>query len=178
MNSEEIYRCLKNNPFTRDKFLDVVASDQLPHIYDKNKEHYIVVNYDPSYKEGSHWVVIKKSLVGSKDIFFDSYGWKPKLSHFESYMNFNYEYNKVQLQNDFATTCGQWCCFFILNQVMGINLTQMIKKINKFTDIEKDHIINYFVENIFNTDQEVIDKTFLFQQTSTNLKKNQYLRES
>ena len=179
MNSEEIYKCLKSNPDIRDHFLGVFSSNELPpkKTLDRETGKYLIVNYDHSSKPGSHWVAMRINPLGRVNIYFDSYGWPPFLPTFETYMDHHFRFNATQLQHKFSTTCGQWCCYFIWNQIRGINTERMIKKLETFTQLEKDHIVNHFVETVFQTDQKVIDKVFLLKQISGRLQDNRGLSD-
>lgn len=48
------------------KFLGVFSSDRIPKLINMNE--FCIVNLDPSYKPGSHWVSF------SSDLFYDSFG--------------------------------------------------------------------------------------------------------
>jgi hypothetical protein len=55
MNSLQIMNILKNDPFTKTAFTDVLPSNRLPREIRKRPRGYIL-NTDPSDKPGSHWV--------------------------------------------------------------------------------------------------------------------------
>jgi hypothetical protein len=63
---------LKNDPFTKTVFTDVLPSDRLPLEIRKRPRGYIL-NTDPSDKPGSHWVAMYLTEDG-KGEFWDSYG--------------------------------------------------------------------------------------------------------
>ena len=75
MNTRQILDLLKNLP----GFLGVFASDQIPKIVPKKDLQCFVVNLDPSWKPGSHWVAACVRKEKRKNILeiFDSYGIKP-----------------------------------------------------------------------------------------------------
>jgi hypothetical protein len=66
---------LKNDPFTKTVFTDVLPSDRLPREIRKRPGVYII-NTDPSDKPGWHWVAIYFTEVG-KGEFWDWYGQAP-----------------------------------------------------------------------------------------------------
>jgi hypothetical protein len=66
---------LKNDPFTKTVFTNVLPSDRLPHEIRKRPRGYIL-NTDPSDKPGSHWAVMYLTEDG-KGEFGDSYGQAP-----------------------------------------------------------------------------------------------------
>ena len=58
-------------------FEGVFPSNKLPNV-PKNHNFCLVANYDPSNKEGSHWVAL--SVINGKAQWFDSYWMKPDAS--------------------------------------------------------------------------------------------------
>jgi hypothetical protein len=57
MNSLQNMNILKNDPFTKTVFTDVLPSDRLPREIRKRPRRYIL-NTDPSDKPGAHWVAV------------------------------------------------------------------------------------------------------------------------
>jgi hypothetical protein len=57
MNSLQNLNILKNDPFTKTVFTDVLISDRLPREIRKRPRRYIL-NTDPSDKPGAHWVAV------------------------------------------------------------------------------------------------------------------------
>ena len=56
MDSLTLARLMKSYPYINNRFLGVYALDMIPvSVPEKN---IIIVNLDPSYKRGSHWIVL------------------------------------------------------------------------------------------------------------------------
>jgi hypothetical protein len=166
-----IEHLLKKHNLTKKFFGGVYCSNTLPKIQNVDKKIFFVVNLDPSYKNGSHWVVIMLNKKGKKNIYFDSYGLAPKKYGFKKYMHHFYKYNSKKLQHHFSTCCGQWCMYFILEKCKG----KKLKKITEFFGknfLGNDHIMNLIVEREFKTDQKVIDKKFLKMHISKTMAEN------
>jgi hypothetical protein len=75
MNSLQIMNILKNDPFTKTVFTNVLPLDRLPHETRKKRRGYIL-NTDPSDKPGLHWVAMYLTEDG-KGEFWDPYGQAP-----------------------------------------------------------------------------------------------------
>ena len=71
LTTEDLNNFLRN----RKDFGGVFASDSLPLSFEKPKN--FIINLDPSYKAGSHWVAVKFDLNG-KACFFNSFGVPPE----------------------------------------------------------------------------------------------------
>jgi hypothetical protein len=126
MQTHEIERVLRHNPLTRGSFRGVFASDILPK-HDVKPGVYII-NFDPSYKPGIHWVaahVISSRLVE----YFDSYAIEPFvpdiltfLSRFPSLIT-----NPTRLQNFKSDLCGVYCCLTALFKSSKRSLSQFAR---------------------------------------------------
>ena len=77
------------------------------------------------------------------------------------FMSNCYQTNDKQLQQFYTTSCGQWCMFFIWHQSLGIDLNEMIDGLGDLSQpLVTDHKMNYWVNKIFGTKENVIDKNY------------------
>ena len=96
-----------------DNFGGVKASDELPD--KKVSSLFYIVNTDPSYKNGAHWIVF---YMGSVPEAFDSLGSNPKVYdiNFENFLvnnGPNYMHSSCRIQDNGTNTCGKFCLFYI-----------------------------------------------------------------
>lgn len=92
-------------------FSGVFSSDTLPIAKIKKRPCYLVVNLDPSYMEGSHWVSL--FLTNNHCFYFDSYGRSPSLPSIKKFIRKNsssWSFSKKKLQSLMSDTCGHFCC--------------------------------------------------------------------
>ena len=97
-----------------DNFGGVFAINRLPLI--QKKQRSLVINLNPSYKEGFHWVAVYFKRDGSA-FYFDSFGRLPEgnvLTLIERFAPRGYNYSRMKLQNDFSASCGYFCILFVL----------------------------------------------------------------
>lgn len=93
-------------------FLGVYPSDKLPATIPTPCS--MIINTKPSGHDGEHWVAIYFNKENYAD-YFCSYGIEPD-SAFIRFMKKHskaWNYTTKRLQSNFATTCGQYCVFFI-----------------------------------------------------------------
>lgn len=87
--------------------------DMLPKYIKKPKS--FIINLDPSYKTGSHWVALHFD-TNNQAHYFDSFGRNPPdtiLSFIDS--NSNYlKVNRYKYQGNSSIACGFFCILFIL----------------------------------------------------------------
>lgn len=128
MNTIQLQQILTRDKFTREKFIGVFPSDQLP----TEIPYYpccFIVNIDPSNQPGIHWVAFY--ITSSSYIeFFDSYGNAP--SYYEGFisnfaLNFmNIVYNPMILQSNISAVCGHYCIYFLYSRCRGRSLRTIL----------------------------------------------------
>lgn len=176
METSEIYAGLKTHVHTNDCIKRVCAIDQLPvksHLkYTKNGIAFIVVNLDPSYLPGSHWVAIR--ISPSRKIiseYFDSYGNDPN-DTIEQYIGGNYIAQTKQLQSASSTICGQWCMYYIWYRCRGYTLSEIVSQFSSNTE-KNDDIVNEKINLEFTgKDVPILDVEFISSQVSKSLREN------
>jgi hypothetical protein len=105
-----------------------------------------VINTDPSYLPGTHWIAfyIDKNKIC---YFFDSYGYQPKQYGLSSQFSkcSKIVYNNKKLQSNSSKVCGYYCIYFIKTISRGIHFKNIIdvfsKKNLKFNDFIVEELI-------------------------------------
>lgn len=149
MDTNQIANILKNDPRTKRYFKGVYAADQLPSASYKEKECY-VVNTDPSYERGAHWLAIFFDHSGGE--FFDSYGYPP-VTYNDSFMDFmegsglKWSYNKKRLQGTFSTVCGQYCVYYLVKRCNGKPMKTIVNAFGNAFDQNDKRVNRWFNHN-------------------------------
>ena len=129
MNSRLLRWILSGDKFTKQFFRGVYAIDEMNLIKTVSYLSSFVINLDPSYKPGSHWVAVyfDKNGVGE---FFDSFaGYPPhKIVHFLRSHAKGWQYNRMQVQEFYITMCGQFVVFYIYQKSLGLTLEVILRK--------------------------------------------------
>lgn len=173
MDTQEIYAALKTNPSTKDCFNFVYPIDKLPPKnslkYNSRGEGFVVVNTDPSYKKGSHWIALCISPSQfSADEYFDSYGEEPP-EEIKNYLGGNCLRQKRQLQSFETTVCGQWCIFYIWKRCCGLSLGDIVKQFKGNSPVENDQFVNAKINACFpGKDQPLLDASLIVEQIATS----------
>lgn len=95
-------------------FGGVYSINNLPLVIPTTKINYII-NLDPSYQPGSHWVSVYIDS-NRRAIYFDSFGRPPPpeiLSFMQRSVSF-YQISKSKYQGDDSSACGYYCLLFVL----------------------------------------------------------------
>jgi hypothetical protein len=125
MNTLEINNYLKNFP----QFEGTYPRDMLPKI--KKLPYGIVINTDPSNKQGEHWVAMYIDINGVGE-YFDSFGLPPLHKEIVSFLDKNWSKgwlcNTLTFQSIFSETCGMYCVLYLSSKFRGMSF-------NKFTAI-------------------------------------------
>ncbi len=145
MDSIEIDRVMKKNIKTKKYFCGVFPCDKLPK-YISKKPACFIINTDPSYMPGSHWVCVYFTLRGNAD-YFDSFGLKPRIKSILKFILRNsvrYTYNKRSLQNILSNVCGKYCCEYLLNRCQNRSYNFFMKSyINKTIHNDETTLKNF-----------------------------------
>lgn len=102
-----------NKLFTKDEFLGVFASDNLPKSVGPFNHTSLIVNLDTNNLPGTHWVAI--ITRENEAYYFDPFGRSPPLiiaSWLNKYFD-DWRYNNRQVQTISSTYCGYFCLHFI-----------------------------------------------------------------
>ena len=122
MNTLDLISIIHETPLIRDVFIGIYPSDILGCIYDRsklNKVSFAIINQDPSYLKGSHWILL---YITDKDVlYFCPQAQYPKQemlqflleSHKKVYIN------RKKVQHDFSTICGLYCISYVVLKMLG-----------------------------------------------------------
>lgn len=112
----------------------VFSIDNLPR--KKISKKCFIINTDPSFLPGKHWVAVFLPSVGFPE-FFDSLGKNP--SHYSEFLldflleqNSNgFVYNCNRLQSFKSSTCGLFCLYYLYFRIRGFNFVDLVKRFGK-----------------------------------------------
>lgn len=148
MNSVQIDFILKNDKFAKYMYLGIIPSDSLAKV-DVTQNGFFVVNIDPSYSPGSHWICVYL-FKGACEVF-DSLGINP-LKYGLHFHNFftefdNIEFSEHRLQDTNAVTCGIYVLFYCMYRSRGYSLNFIIEVFSKNVK-HNDELMMHFLDNI------------------------------
>ena len=168
MDSRELNNLMLKNPITKTKFRGVFPVDKVP-LVPSHKQMFFIINLDPSWEKGSHWVAVMSTSKGFCE-YFDSFGWDSPYAHLKKgLLKNNYIFSQKRLQHSFSTTCGQWCLLFIYYRCSGKSYKKFLSLFSTKNKMKNDIKVNSAVEKIFKTDQEVVDTSFLHSKLCTKI---------
>lgn len=170
MNNVQMKRVLAQHEATKDHFMGVFSSDEIPWTKIKlalQQKCFFIFNLDSSEKDGSHWVCI---MLGPccLPLYFDSYGLEPKNPEFEKFMDYCYCFNDKPLQHATSTNCGQWCMYFIYHMSLNHRFQDMLNLFD-FPLLENDYLLSQLVRKIFQIDVWPLDKEYFLSRLCADL---------
>ena len=114
MNSGQLCWILSGDKFTKLSVKGFHAIDEMKLIKSVSYPSCFVINLDPSYKPGSHWVAVYFDRNDEGE-YSDSFARYPphKVDHFLCSHAKGWQYNRMQVQEIYTTTCGQFVVFYI-----------------------------------------------------------------
>lgn len=128
MDSTQLFQALSTNVHTRNAFLGVFPSNQLP----RRIHHYptcFIANTDPSYESGTHWLAFYLPSPHHLE-FFDSYGHEPTefpgsiRTFVRRFPHVNF--NAMTLQSNISAVCGQYCIYYLYCKCRGYSLNDIL----------------------------------------------------
>lgn len=125
MKTRQIFEALKRRCRN---FGGVFACDRIPRRMTPRR--WIVVNLDPSYMKGSHWVVLGKGE------YFDPLGLPPKNRDVLDALRRDRRFwvNSMPLQSALTTVCGHYCIYYILMRCRNVSPTKIVTKLANMHD--------------------------------------------
>ena len=122
MNTLQIKNILSHDRVTKQYFLGVFSSDQLPAMV-MSYPACFVCNTDRSTEPGSHWIAFY--IISPNEVeFFDSFGNEP--AAFQGpILNFASRYSRVTynpMQSNVTAVCGQYCIYYLYSKCKGQSL--------------------------------------------------------
>lgn len=127
--------------------MGVFPADQIPRKW--HKPSAFVLNTDPSFKPGSHWVALYVEKNGS-GWYLDSYGFPCMIEeHLKSIKNNcrNFRYNTVQLQSDNSSVCGHFCILFLHFMSCGYSMDDFVRIFSSNLS-QNDRIVRNYVSSL------------------------------
>ena len=146
MGTELITKLLRTDPLVKPFFGGVYASNQLPH--EVMYPGYYVMNTDPHYKPGEHWIAAYFTDDGQVE-YFDSYG-RPPTGPIKCWLyrqSWNMTLNKYQLQGLLTAVCGQYCVFYIKQKAQGLDLIDIINMFDG-SPMDSDHFVYHYINDL------------------------------
>ena len=144
MNSLQIQEAVHSDNTLHSYFQGVFAIDKVPkHLPTPSC---MIVNLDPSYLPGSHWVCILKNLRG-RVYYIDSFGRLPpsilKMAQYDTEWGFN----KEVLQASNSVLCGEYCLYIVYWWVRGRKISEILSDF--YSPNENEVMVDLFCKSIF-----------------------------
>ena len=147
MNSRQLRWILSGDKFKKLSFR-VYAINEMKSIKSVSYPPSFVINLNPSYKPGSHWVAVyfDKNGVGE---YFDSFACYPpqEVVHFLCSHAKGWQYNHMQVQELYTTMCGQFFVFYLYEKSQGPTLEVILQKyFRTHKKLRNDLLVNRFCQ--------------------------------
>ena len=110
----------------------------------------IVVNEDPDYMPGSHWMGIYIDCYGFA-YFFDSFGRKPRknILDFLKRNSTMWSYNYRVIQDVASSVCGHYCILFLLNYTLNNSVDKFLSLFKTRNPMNNDLICKKMFDYYF-----------------------------
>lgn len=140
------------------------AKDQLPHI--DVRPLALIVNSDPSYKDGTHWSAVYLFQDGRGE-YFDSYGRAPEKvirNYLDRHAPNEWRYNERVLQNLGSTVCGAYCVQYLeaRHERRNIPFSTLLRKLFPYSNPDKsDKLVQTRMKKHYGLKIPLVERQFL-----------------
>ena len=139
--------------YNGDVIYKICSCDELH--FSLNLNEFVIVNTEPSYLPGAHWVAFYKNKSQTIE-FFDSFGMLPKYytDNFVKFICKNscksfFLYNDNQIQSNYSNICGLYCLLFYVSVSRNEPFYKFLNKFQCNKSLNDIYCL-YSVEDIFN----------------------------
>ena len=152
-------------------YYGVCAKDELPNTAVRPLA--IVVNSDPSTKDGTHWSAIYLHQNGSGE-YFDSYGQPPNpvvRKYLQVQAPGRIPFNTRMLQNWWSTVCGAYCVQYLeaRNRERDIPFSTLIQKLFPYKESNRnDELVRKRMKRHYGLEIPLIEHSFLQSRIRNN----------
>lgn len=150
MDNEQLTRILKRNPKMEKVYRGSFPCDDLPNPSSLIYPAALIVNLDPSFFDGSHWIAIFAYGKGREVIYFDSYAIPPNILINNDFLSYfpRVIRNKRAYQAFNTETCPLYCILFIYFLSIGYSFNYFIRLLENCynSDLFVKDIINKLIE--------------------------------
>ena len=147
----ELQEFMLKDLFIRQCYGGVIALDEIPKVKVRNKTVYIV-NTDPSYKKGQHWILI---WYNEKPEYFDPLAQFPPPQIQESLFLTGLAFYRStrQVQPPFSVKCGEYGLFYAYYRARGYSMEEILQKfyqsLLKFNNLKMSAFYNNYKQLSF-----------------------------
>ncbi len=143
MNTAQLYSILGTDSEVSRFFVGVFPSNKIPIV----EQGCMVINEEPSGKEGSHWVALFKFDNGIVE-YFDSYGRQPTAKWIKAYLTGELVVVcEKQVQSLLSDTCGHHCVYYLCHRTRGMPYEDIVATYQ--TPDYNDELVRQFVEELY-----------------------------
>ena len=146
LNTEELNDFLIKKKLLK-RFGGIFPIDKIPLKILVNQ--YLIINTDPSYLPGKHWVVLFSPL-NSLPEFFDSMGKCPSSYSYAmvDYLIRNsgrgFVGNNVRLQKEESASCGLFCLYYIYYRMRGYCFEEIVKRFSRNEEQNECEVVKFY----------------------------------
>ena len=147
MDTAQLLQAIKSRwDIPTENFLGVFPINHIPFSKCVGKFCFIY-NTEPWPLEGLHWIAIGRFEEDGEVEMFDSMG-RPPTRMIQSVWS-PIVFNPDQIQSNCASTCGEYCVFFIYCRLKGIAYKSIVKCFDPDRRVNNDKIVSRFVTQMF-----------------------------
>ena len=135
-------------------FKGTFALNQMPYVYTLVAPFAMIINTDPLFREGDHWIAIYCPKPNAPVEFFDTRGFPVNESYYNHVLSvlvahFSTVYNVYPIQSPCSTVCGEFCIAFLYFRICGVSFDDFLNMFSVVNLRYNDRWVYNFVHKHF-----------------------------
>ena len=174
LNTSQLNQLAFHHPTLAPYFMGTFPCDQLPNLrrYD-GESRGLIVNTDPSYMEGRHWLGIWfeknkcevfDSLALKLDLYETTDPLKDWLKHFKYVVH-----NDMSCQSIYDQSCGGYALMFLVARSQDLSLTDFQKGFYKHNYVLNDQKVAWYIRQLIYNERKWMQESTLRDETDETL---------
>ena len=141
-------------------FYATVASDRLPRRPIKKEPRGYIVNTDPHYRVGRHWLVLWThsgnvcEVMDSYALPLESYETTEPLQDWLKSQLKYIIYNGQALQSMYSKSCGDYALFYLKDRARGQSMNEFLRRFSKHDYVNNDHKVGQMLQKLIQKELE------------------------
>ena len=153
LNNRQLDFLASHDPVLEPFFFGTVPCDKLPRHPDKSNPTGYIVNTDPHYLPGKHWIALWTDgktceVMDSYALPLNTYGTTDPLV---DWLNKHWKYvihNGQSLQSLYSQSCGDYALMYLRARARGLSMETFVGQFSKHDYVHNDHKVGQMLKKL------------------------------
>lgn len=153
LNNVQLDILAESDPDLKPYFYGTIACDELPSKPRRNLSQAYIVNTDPAYLPGRHWIVLWTDrgnvckVMDSYTLPLDTYKTTQPLKDWLTHHWKHMVKNGQSLQSPYSQSCGDHALFYLKDRAKGQSMQEFLNCFSKHDYVHNDHQVGQMLKS-------------------------------